>query len=179
MPNIYVPGKPNPYFPKHKYHGIAVGQNLKPIAECRLHHFVGPAATVEKGIASYQLTVNHLWATFQREAEDMIKVNGEFIKDDTERNKRINAAYAKLWLAHNRFQWAGLAAFASKQVGCGLLHAGNLQKKNAEELKYAALLAGNSTEVAGMNAMPAVIRNSSQFMYERLGFGNKSLFLDI
>jgi len=179
VPAKYVPGKPNPYFPKHKYHGIPVGQNIKPLAECRLHHFVGPAATVEKGIASYQLSAEHLWATFQREAEDEIKVNGEFIKDDTERNKRINAAYAKLWLADNRFQWAGLGAFASKQVGCGLLYARNLEKQNAEELRYAAVLAGNSAEAAGMSAVPTIIRNSSQFMFDRLGFGNKHLFLDI
>ncbi|MCW8274273.1 hypothetical protein IMF27_00070 [Pseudomonas sp. PCH199] len=34
----------------------------------------------------------------------------------------MNTAYAKLWLDDQRFQWAGLAAFASRQVGCGLLH---------------------------------------------------------
>jgi len=42
-----------------------------------------------------------------------------------EHNQVINAAYARLWLQDSRFQWAGLAAFASKQVGCGLLHASN------------------------------------------------------
>ena len=67
MPNVYVPGRPNPYFPKHKYHGIAIGQNMKPIHECRVHHYVGPAGTVEKGIASYQLTAEHLWLTLRRD----------------------------------------------------------------------------------------------------------------
>ena len=28
MPAVYDPGRPNRYFPKHKYHGIAIGQNL-------------------------------------------------------------------------------------------------------------------------------------------------------
>lgn len=179
MPNVYVPGKANPYFPKHKYYGIAVGQNLKPIAECRLHHYVGPAATVERGIASYQLTAEHLWMTFQKEAEDIIKVNGAFIEDDTARNKRINAAYAKLWLADNRFQWAGLAAFASKQVGCGLLHSRQLSERSKDELKYDVNWAGSSTEAAGLRAAPTMIKNGADFMYERLGFGNKHLFLDV
>jgi hypothetical protein len=179
MSSTYVPGKPNPYFPKHKCHGIAIGQNIKPIEECRLHHYVGPAATVEKGIASYQLTAEHLWTTFQKEAEDVIKVNGAFIQNDTERNKRINAAYAKLWLADNRFQWAGLAAFASKQVGCGLLHARQLWEKNQDELKAVVNWSGSSTEAAGMSAVPAMIRNGADYMYERLGFGNMHLFLDV
>lgn len=174
-----VPGQPNPCFPKHKYHGIAIGQNLKPIGECRLHHYVGAAATVERGIASYQLTAEHLWMTFQKEAEDIIKVNGKFIRDDTERNRRINAAYARLWLADNRFQWAGLAAFASKQVGCGLLHARHLSKKSRDELKAVSNWAGNSTEAAGMSVMPAMITNGADYMAERLGFGNMHLFLDI
>jgi hypothetical protein len=179
MPTFYVPGKPNPYFPKHKYHGIEIGQNIKPIQECRVHHYVGPAATVEKGIASYQLTAAHLWLTFQKEAEDLIKVNGEFIKDDVERNKRINAAYAKLWLADNRFQWAGLAAFASKQVGCGLLHANQLSKRNEDELRAAVNWGGSSTEAAGLSVAPTIIKNGADYMYERLGFGNMHLFLDI
>lgn len=179
MPATYVPGKPNPHFSKHVYHGIPVDRNIKPIEECYLHHYVGPAATLEKGIGVHLLTAEHLWTTFQKEAEDVIKVNGEFIKDDTERNRRINAAYAKLWLADNRFQWAGLAAFASKQVGCGLLHARELSKKSRDELRSIVNWAGSSTEAAGMSVMPTMIRNGSDYMHERLGFGNKCLFLDI
>ena len=179
MFTVYVPGKPNPYFPVHKYHGIAIGQNLKPIDECRTHHYVGAAATVQKAIASCQLTPEHLWLTFQKEAEDIIKENGVFIADDTKRNKRINAAYARLWLADNRFQWAGLAAFASKQVGCGLLHARQVTEKSKDELKAAVYWSGSSTEMAAMSAIPTMARNGSDFMYERLGFGNMHLFLDI
>jgi hypothetical protein len=163
----------------HVYHGIPIGRNIKPIEECYLHHYVGPAATLEKGIGVHLLTAEHLWTTFQKEAEDVIKVNGEFIKDDTERNRRINAAYAKLWLADNRFQWAGLAAFASKQVGCGLLHARQLSEKNKDELKAVVNWAGSSTEAAGMSAVPTIIRNGADYMHERLGFGNMHLFLDI
>jgi hypothetical protein len=176
---VYVPGKSNPYFPKHKFHGIPIGRNITPVSECRLHHYVGAGATLQKGLVCDILTAEYVWRTFQEEAEDIIKVNGAFIADDTERNKRINAAYARLWLADNRFQWAGLAAFASKQVGCGLLHARQLSSKNRDELKSAVNWAGSSTEAAAMSAVPATIRNGADYLHERLGFGNMHLFLDI
>ncbi|VVO36865.1 hypothetical protein PS691_05390 [Pseudomonas fluorescens] len=58
---------------------------------------------------------------------------GRLIADPKARNRAINAAYARLWLEDQRFQWAGLAAFASKQVGCGLLHAADsIDKIQAE-----------------------------------------------
>lgn len=69
------------------------------------------------------LTCSCLWRIYQREAEEIVAPDGVLIADPVERNRAINAAYARLWLHDPRFQWAGLAAFASKQVGCGLLHA--------------------------------------------------------
>lgn len=69
------------------------------------------------------LTCACLWRHYQREAEEIVAPGGVLIADPVERNRVINAAYARLWLHDSRFQWAGLAAFASKQVGCGLLHA--------------------------------------------------------
>lgn len=69
------------------------------------------------------LTCAGLWRIYQSEAEDIVAPGGVLIPDPVERNRVINAAYARLWLHDSRFQWAGLAAFASKQVGCGLLHA--------------------------------------------------------
>ena len=179
MSSRYIPGQANPYFPKHRYHGIAIGQNLQPIGACRAYHYAGPAATVERGIASYQLTAEHLWATFQREAEDIIKADGAFIADDAERNRRINAAYARLWLADERFQWAGLAAFASKQVGCGLLHARRTVERSSDELRTAIHWAGDNTDAAAISMVPGGARNGAGFMDERLAFGNKHLFLDI
>jgi len=179
MQATYVPGTPNPWFPRHKYHGIPVGRNVKPVAECTLLHCVGPAATVERAVAVPILTPEHLWGTFQAEAEEILKVNGSFEGNDRERNKRINAAYAKLWLADHRFQWAGLAAFASKQVGCGLLHSAEVSDKNrrVRELVQRAFAAypgaGASTMVqSGTQA-------AAQYMYRKLGFGNAHLFLDI
>ncbi|MHC8317862.1 PAAR domain-containing protein [Pseudomonas sp. LB3P31] len=69
------------------------------------------------------LSCENLWRTYQQQAEAIVAPGGVLIADPMARNRAINAAYARLWLDDNRFQWAGLAAFASKQVGCGLLHA--------------------------------------------------------
>lgn len=65
----------------------------------------------------------NLWRGYQQRAEAVVAPGGVLIADPKARNRAINAAYARLWLEDQRFQWAGLAAFASKQVGCGLLHA--------------------------------------------------------
>ena len=76
-----------------------------------------------------------LWCRSQKAPKDRIAPGGVLIADPQARNRRINAAYAQLWLADNRFQWAGLAAFASKQVGCGLLHAVTLDERIEAERK--------------------------------------------
>lgn len=180
MPATYAPGTPNPYFARHKYHGIPVDRNIKPIGECKLHHCVGPAATVRQAIAVPILTPEHLWGTFQVEAEEIIKVNGSFEGNERERNKRINAAYAKLWLADKRFQWAGLAAFASKQVGCGLLHAAETIAKNRrerEQLQFSIAAAFPGAEAAV--GVQAGTEAGAAYMFQKLGFGNAHLFLDI
>lgn len=129
----YDPGAPAPYFTKHKYHGIPINRNITPIDECQIKGYVGIDAKACRGIAVELLTPEYLWLTFQREAESIISQNGKVIEDPIIRNKCINAAYANLWLADNRFQWAGLAAFASKQVGCGLLHSADVIEKNQHE----------------------------------------------
>ncbi len=73
--------------------------------------------------ATPSLVCENLWRGYQQRAEAIVAPGGILIADPKARNRAINAAYARLWLEDQRFQWAGLAAFASKQVGCGLLHA--------------------------------------------------------
>jgi uncharacterized Zn-binding protein involved in type VI secretion len=76
----------------------------------------------------------NLWRGYQHRVENVVAPGGKLITDPKARNKAINAAYAQLWRHDPRFQWAGLAAFASKQVGCGLLHAAeSIEKMQAEE----------------------------------------------
>lgn len=75
----------------------------------------------------------NLWRGYQQRAESIVAPGGRLIADPKARNRAINAAYVGLWLEDQRFQWAGLAAFASKQVGCGLLHAADsIEKIQAE-----------------------------------------------
>jgi hypothetical protein len=112
------------------------------------------------------------WAEVQKEAEAIVAPRGDLIADPRARNARINAAYAKLWLEDNRFQWAGLAAFASKQVGCGLLHAATLTRE-AEQLGRMAI---GDPSLNDAYALP--VRSSSQ-MLSLLALGNTALFLDI
>lgn len=105
-----------------------------PCDEQRLNHNITPVADCEcKEVELYGtrsfvtevpiLTCACLWRHYQRAAEEIVAPGGVLIADPVARNRVINAAYARLWLHDSRFQWAGLAAFASKQVGCGLLHA--------------------------------------------------------
>ena len=59
----------------------------------------------------------NLWRGYQQRVENVVAPGGKLIADPKARNKAINAAYTQLWRLDSRFQWAGLAAFASKQVG--------------------------------------------------------------
>lgn len=68
------------------------------------------------------------WRYFQQQAQAIVAAGDPIVI-----NRRINAAYARLWLDDRRFQWAGLAAFASKQVGCGLLNAAELISKSNQQ----------------------------------------------
>lgn len=109
-------------FKDHECDKQVLNQNTKPIAECASHvvELYGCKTTVTEVPV---LTCEGVWRVFQREAEEVVAPGGTLIADPIERNRAINAAYARLWLHEPRFQWAGLAAFASKQVGFGLLHA--------------------------------------------------------
>ncbi len=80
------------------------------------------------------------WRFYQQQAEDIVAPGGTLIADPRQRNRVINSAYAQLWRLDNRFQWAGLAAFASKQVGCGLLHAAEAIEKIQVEYEAAQQL---------------------------------------
>ncbi|WP_323856971.1 DUF2515 family protein [Xenorhabdus doucetiae] len=115
-------------FKKHKYDDMDLYQSTQSVAACDCH-FEEKDGKQIKVIDVPILTCECIWRRYQKEAEDIVAPGGKLIADPKERNKRINAAYAKLWLHDNRFQWAGLAAFASKQVGCGLLHASDMVEK--------------------------------------------------
>jgi hypothetical protein len=121
------------------------------------------------------------WRRFQKEAEDWVAPGGQLIADPQTRNRRINAAYAQLWLADQRFQWAGLAAFASKQVGCGLLHATDTIDKSLTQMQENAWppSAMSNTDIAMSNMIPSLSAGGAGYVYQKLALGNTALFLDI
>lgn len=109
-------------FEQHSSDDQSLNHNSTPVADCECKEVrLYGSKTLVTDVPI--LTCSCLWRTFQREAEEIVAPKGVLITDPVERNRAINAAYARLWLHDPRFQWAGLAAFASKQVGCGLLHA--------------------------------------------------------
>lgn len=109
-------------FKDHDCDSIALNKNTRPISQSK-SYYVEEHGRQVRILDVPILTCKCLWRAYQKEAEDIVAPGGTLIADPRARNRAINAAYARLWLHDRRFQWAGLASFASKQVGCGLLHA--------------------------------------------------------
>jgi hypothetical protein len=141
----------------------------------------------EKLIAEVEvLTCDCLWRIYQREAQHIVAPGGVLIADPIARNRRINAAYAALWKADSRFEWAGLAAFASKQVGCGLLHAAtgmeqiNRTQRELENIERNPWVPpGAKIGSAGVRGGMEGAEVSMKYVFDTLALGNTALFLDI
>ncbi|MBC8720534.1 hypothetical protein F6X37_02575 [Paraburkholderia sp. 31.1] len=122
------------------------------------------------------------WRFYQKQAEAIVAVD-----DPIARNRRINAAYAQSWLDDHRFQWAGLAAFASKQVGCGLLNAAELIHKSNQQRNAYQQWERQSSPLErlspyGSPRMPVPDQATGEGatkVYQMLAKGNTALFLDI
>jgi hypothetical protein len=167
-------------FAPHKHDDVPLHRNVMPVTECKVAS--NPAkgkqcSAVEVPI----LTCASVWLRCQREAEEWIAPAGKLITDPILRNRRINTAYAQLWLADDRFQWAGLAAFASKQVGCGLLHSAQKVTAAMQDIADMAGSGGyaSNTELAYASTMPVGTGAGAGYMFGQLGLGNMALFLDI
>lgn len=170
----------NEVFTKHHHDPVPLHRNTMPVAECGVHNATVGGKTC-KAIDVPILGCASVWLRVQKEAEAWITSGGKLIADPIQRNRRINQAYAQLWMADKRFQWTGLAAFASKQVGCGLLHAaGNIEKAQEEMRQNRARIdIMNSGDGAAIDIMPSAIGGSSAYMFQQLALGNTLLFLDI
>jgi hypothetical protein len=122
------------------------------------------------------------WRFFQKKAEGIVSADDPIV-----RNRRINAAYAQLWLDDHRFQWAGLAAFASKQVGCGMLNAAEMIGKSNRQRDAYQQWGKTSSALERLSPyasprMPVPDQASGEGarkVYEMLAMGNTALFLDI
>lgn len=117
------------------------------------------------------------WLHCQQEAEEWIAPGGKLIEDPLLRNRRVSAAYASLWLQDRRFQWAGLAAFASRQVGCGLLHMAQAMQRLGDGIR--ASHPADSFEWLYKIMIPAIVGTGAGYLRGQLSLGNLSVFLDV
>lgn len=145
-------------FKDHKYDKEKLNTHSMPLSECETRIVERNGEMVRRTIVPI-LTGECLWRVYQREAEEIVAPGGVLIADPKERNRAINAAYARLWLHDNRFQWAGLAAFASKQVGCGLLHASNAIENIQAEHEAAQRLASGGESILDIPGLFRISRN--------------------
>lgn len=95
-----------------------------------------------------------LWAKYDQEARDIIAPGDH---DGRERNHIINGAYSSLYLKNRDLKWAGLAGYASKQVGCAMDHAKRIANDPYKPWAH----------------------DIANYTSEKLGEGNRTLFLDI
>ncbi len=114
-----------------------------------------------------------LWKKYDDEAKAIIAPAGA---DHQLRNKIISGAYSKLYLSDPSFVWAGLAGYASKQVGCAM--------QTAKELRTVGYGVGGVGIGTGIAAPPgaavvAATRATAGYMFNMLGEGNRELFLDV
>ena len=164
-------------FLKREQDRMPLNRNTVPIPECK----VSPAlkgGQVVKVVDVPILGCSSVWLRCQKEAERWASdCEGNILADHLLLNRRINAAYAYLYLADRRFQWAGLAAFASKQVGCGLLHAAETVKDAGARIREKP--GEDSGDFLARNMFDLGVAVGSEFMEKELALGNLTLFLDI
>lgn len=129
---------------------------------------LGPASTLGGdgdgdggGSAGGDSECAKLWKKYQDEAKDIIKPAGD---DHRRRNKIISGAYADLYLHDRSLVWAGLGGYASKQVGCAMDHAQNVSEAATPN---------------GGGVRSPMAKVMADYTYEKLGEGNRDLFLDI
>lgn len=139
-------------------------------------------AAVRKAEEDRRQETERWWRTLQQEAEAIATIGSPIA-----RNARINAEYAKLWLGDQRFQWAGLAAFASKQVGCGLLNAAemirtaNRQRDMYQEWDKIASLMERASPYSSprVSAVDQSVGASSHKAFTMLAKGSAAIFLEL
>lgn len=99
-----------------------------------------------------------LWSDAERSTKEICKET-----DPIRRNKAISAAYATAYLETPQLEWFGAAAFASKQVGCGMTH--------AVEVSHATL--PKITDAVGITKGSGPLAEAT---LQKLGDGNKAVF---
>lgn len=97
------------------------------------------------------------------------------VEDDPQkRNVVISAKYAQIYQAHPELYWAGTAAFASKQVGCGMAEAKRVGG-GAGQIAAAII----AFPIFGPSGVPLGDELGEDAALHFLGKGNKDVFHEI
>lgn len=105
--------------------------------------------------------------------------------DDIKRNRQISAAYAKLYQTNKNLRWSGVAALASKQVGCGLreatimladiekrLEVNQVRQSQERDIRNIAMLSFERSQLLLKTSLANTVKNG-------LAVGNKAVFEEI
>jgi len=168
---------PDTPFIEHRQDKIPLNRNIVPIPECKVYPTLKDGKE-GKYVCVEILSCAGVWLRCQQEAEAWLKdpATGKLFAKPEDINRQINRAYSDLWLQDQRFQWAGLAAFASKQVGCGMLH---VRELDAEADRHLREHSGASDAVWMESQFQLGAAISGGYMLDVLALGNLTLFLDI
>jgi hypothetical protein len=98
------------------------------------------------------------WAEAERPMKEIAKEADPFT-----RNNMISAAYAKVYQQAPHLEWFGAAAFASKQVGCGMAHARDVANSWLPKV----------TDAIGITKDSELLAKAT---VQKLGDGNKMVF---
>jgi hypothetical protein len=164
-------------------HPDLAGQQLKPDSDVKLRRawvdaYIAAGGQVEGEPATKPSEVvapcpvkpidcADAWKGAEQEADDILNKSDDPVK----RNKEINAAYARMYLQNPKLEWLGAAAFASKQVGCGI--------KDAQFYKDLAEADRNPWNPNGPNPIVQIQGGYAEPVYNALANGNKAVFKDI
>ncbi len=113
-----------------------------------------------------------LWAASEKKADDIL-ARGK--GDPIETNKSISAAYAQTYESNKNLKWSGTAAFASKQVGCGMKSAKAMAERSDRTLDAEL----NYPSESGVDPITPIQSMASHTMYDGLAKGNRAVFKEI
>jgi hypothetical protein len=156
--DVYVEGEPvvRTYDTTHQNHRNTEGQIL-------------PASM--EGVLPGTADCKALWAKYDAEAFNIIKGVDH---NHRLRNHVIVGAWSDAYLDNREFHWMGMAAYASKQVGCGMDSA-LAQRDMGQDLRSTPWWVPGGQTARDLGTAQAA---GAQYTYNALGDTNREVFLD-
>lgn len=157
-PDVFIEGEPvvRTYDTTHQNHKNTEGQILPESME---------------GVLPGTADCKALWAKYDAEAFNIIK---SVDHNHRLRNHVIVGAWSDAALDNPEFHWMGMAAYASKQVGCGM-DAALAQRDLGDKLRQTPGWVPGGQTARDVGSLQSA---SSQYAYNSLGDTNRDVFLD-